>query len=131
MTAQGAERKTLGPPSWAALFFLLRRGRRRELRVRSSGRRPGRPCLFSCAEDGAGSREKEARAAVLGGPVFSPAPRTAQGAESKKLGPPSWAALSFLLRRGRRREQRERSSGRRPGRPCLFSCAEDGAGSGE
>src|SRR3990170_3507075 len=105
MTAQGGESKKLGPPSSAALVIRLRRGRRRELRVRSSGRRPRRPCLFSCAEDGAGSREKDARAAVLGGPVFSPAPRTAQGAESKKLGPPSSAALVIRLRRGRRRER--------------------------
>src|SRR3990172_13398945 len=45
---------------------------------------------------------KDARAAVLGGPGFFP-------------------------RRRRRGERSDKRSGRRPRRPCFFSCAEDGA----
>src|SRR3990172_5205145 len=66
MAGQGAKSKWLGPPSSAAPVA-LRRGRRRERREGCSGRRPRRPRL-PCAEDGAGSGEKAAQAAVLGGP---------------------------------------------------------------
>src|SRR3990172_9481331 len=111
-TAQEAGRRLLGPPSSAAPVA-LRRGRRMARREGCSGRRPRRPWLPR-SEDGAGSGEMVAQAAVLGGPGC-PAPRTAQGAERWLLRPPSSAALVAPLR------------GRRGGRP-EHSKAEDGGG---